>query len=266
VNCDFSLSHYEYILDQALSANYSFCSYDELEKINVNACVLRHDIDYTPERALSFAKIESERSISAYYFFLINSPIYNLRDKNNYRIVHDLVGLGHKVGLHYDPFWSDHLKFEDIAADCKNEKMLFHKMTNQLPCEIISFHNTHQFQNLIVNKSIPEIVHTYEARFFSDVKYLSDSQGWYEGCICSIFREKRYQKIQLLTHPYIWSSIPREDFIGDMANVILDKGTLVLNYMIVYHPVCRKNTEKLINNVSKVFANIGNHHHNEIKE
>ena len=72
MNCDFSLAHYKEILETALSNGYSFLSYDEdlTPYKDKRVCVLRHDIDYTPERAVIFGEIEAELGIQSTYFFL----------------------------------------------------------------------------------------------------------------------------------------------------------------------------------------------------
>ena len=82
--------------------------------------------------------------------------------------------------------------------------------------------------------------HTYEKRYFSEIKYLSDSQGWYEGCPCHVFREERYPRLHLLTHPYIWPDREEGDFIEDMAAMVQFRGHELADYLVRYHPVVRK--------------------------
>ena len=77
-NCNFSVAHYKSTLETALDSGYRFGRYDELENAQHHICVLRHDVDYTPERANIFGKIEKDLAIKAYYFFLINSEIFFL--------------------------------------------------------------------------------------------------------------------------------------------------------------------------------------------
>ena len=66
--------------------------------------------------------------------------------------------------------------------------------------------------DILLNKEIPGLRNTYEPLFFSQIKYLSDSQGWYEECMCKIFKKSMYPKIQLLTHSYLWDQNPEKDF------------------------------------------------------
>lgn len=245
MNCNFSVTHYKSILETALGSGYRFGLYNELEKTNDQICVLRHDVDYTPYRANIFGKIERDLNINAYYFFLINSEIYNIRDHKVYKVIHELKDMGHHVGLHFDLSWNPDIRWENVPEQCNEEKKLFKALTDIEPCNIISFHNPHIFSDLILNKSIARMEHTYEKRYFSDIKYLSDSQGWYEGCMCRIFAKKKYQKIQLLIHPYIWPNETKGNFIEDMSVMIKNKRDFITEYMIKYHPVCTRNKEEL---------------------
>ena len=245
MSCDFSLEHYQKILQNALESGYRFSQYEKISAANDYACILRHDIDYTPERSVEFAEIENKLDIKAYYFFLVSSEIYNIRNSQIYKIIRVLKKMGHYVGLHFDLSWNPDVEWENVLNQCSEEKKIFEMLTGITPCDVISFHNPHKFTDLVINKSIAGMSHTYEQRYFSDIKYLSDSQGWYEGCMCKVFQERRYRKIQLLTHPYIWSVEPKTDFITDMAQMAQDKTKNLVDYLVKYHPVCAKNEAKL---------------------
>ena len=90
MSCDFSLKHYQKILLTALESGYRFSQYEKISAADDYACILRHDIDYTPERAVDFAEIEEKLDIKAYYFFLVSSEIYNIRNSQIYKIIHEL--------------------------------------------------------------------------------------------------------------------------------------------------------------------------------
>lgn len=245
-NCDFSLKHYQEILEIALDSGYKFFSFDQLHQIQNEqlACVLRHDIDYCPEWAPQIANIENNLGIKATYFFQICSDIYNLRSKENIGIIHNLKRDGHELGLHLDVSWADDISWDNLTDFCDTEKALFQTITNVPPCKYISFHNTHKFGELVLGQQINGMYHTYEAPFFKDMKYLSDSQDWYEGCVCKIFKNKKYKKIQLLTHPYIWPQTSNS-FLDSIKSVLQHKHHKLLSYFVNYHPICRKNKLEL---------------------
>lgn len=243
--CSFSFDHYASILKTALDSGYRFGAYSDLETAINPTCVLRHDIDYTPERAIHFGEIENRLGIRSYYFVLINSAIYNIRENRHYHVFQELKKMGHEIGLHFDLSWDPNVAFEDIVTQCNREKQILRTLSDIEPCSIISFHNPHKFKEMVLNKPVVGMEHTYEKRYFTDTKYLSDSQGWYEGCVCKVFAEKRYPKIQLLTHPYIWAAEPRGTFTQDMAAMVKEKSQFITEYLIQYHPVCYKNKDEL---------------------
>ncbi|MBI3999017.1 MAG: hypothetical protein HY351_00230 [Candidatus Omnitrophica bacterium] len=251
--CSFDIRHYQEILATALDHNYRFIQYEELDKLSQGqkACILRHDIDYIPEWCLRLAQIEEKMGIRATYFFQICARPYNLREKENYRVVHKVKEMGHAIGLHFDLSWKEGVNWEGIPVLCEKEKRLFESVTEVKPCQTISFHNPHRFVDKILDQDIPGMRHTYEKKYFSRIKYLSDSQGWYEGCVCKIFASRTYSLIQLLTHEYIWPDISTGDFISDMARLIKLQTDQLVEYMITFHPICKKNGARLIKEVMK---------------
>ena len=166
-------------------------------------CLLRHDVDYMPEWSTNLGEIERARDIRATYFFQVGAETYNLRDSRNVKAVRALHEMGHVVGLHFDIEWSDESTLAETASRSVKEKALFEAITGVAARDIVSFHNPHRFQDRILDQTIPGLRHTYERCYFSQIKYLSDSQGWQEDCMCRVFAGSRYQAIQLLTHPYI---------------------------------------------------------------
>ncbi|MFH0983987.1 MAG: hypothetical protein V1882_00470 [Candidatus Omnitrophota bacterium] len=251
--CDFSFAHYRRILQTAIKSGYKFIRFDELRDLprGQKACVLRHDVDYLPEHAPFLSEIELSLGIRATYFFQICARTYNLREAMNYRIVRDLKRAGHTIGLHFDMTWDADAKWDEFPKICRREQVLFEKITGVRPCKIVSHHNPHRFTAQVLNSVTPGMRHTYEPQFFSKIKYLSDSQGWYEGCMCKIFAAAKYPRIQLCTHPYIWSKKPQKDFIGDMTRLIRRRSDELLEYCITYHPVCKKNEARLRREVQR---------------
>ncbi len=247
MSCSFSISHYRTILETALDHGYAFIGFDELPSLPAGqrACILRHDIDYLPGRAIVMGEIEAELGIRASYFFQIVAQTYNLREANNYRVLHQLKALGHTIGLHFDASWKDDAEWEELPALCDREKVAFEALTQISPCEMISFHNPHRFADRVLDQTIPGMRHSYEPALFSQIKYLSDSQGWYEGCVCKLFEQRSYPVIQLLTHPYIWPDAASGDFITDMASMITDAKHRLTEYLIRYHPVCARHADRL---------------------
>jgi len=252
--CNFSIPHYREILESALENGYTFVGYDDVGFLSNSqkACILRHDVDYLPEHAPAFAHVEGELGIKATYFFQVCAKPYNLREAGNYQVVQGLHKLGHTIGLHFDPTWKPHAKLEELASLCRQDKAVFEAITGIKPCEIVAFHNPHRFAEMVLNKEVLGMRHTYEKVYFSDIKYLSDSQGWYEGCMCLVFTSRRYPVIQLLTHPYIWPDEPSSGFIEDMAHLVQARTDELTDHLITYHPVCKRNETQFRARIAQV--------------
>ncbi len=252
--CSFSLKHYRDILRAAKKSGYEFLLFGEAEtKTAKRYCLLRHDVDYAPEKVLEFGQVEAELGIRSTYFFQIGAWTYNTRERTSYRAIRELADMGHQIALHFDVTWKEDTEWAELPELCARERALLAHLTGLEIPDIISFHNPGSYADKVVGKEIAGIHHTYEPRYFSAFKYLSDSQGWYEGCVCGLFESARYPRIQLLTHPYIWCEGPRTDFIEDMAVLINMRRDQLTEYMITYHPVCEKNKDrlrKLVKNVN----------------
>ena len=158
--------------------------------------------------------------------------------------------------MHFDPSWEADIQRKNAPLACEQDKQAFRVITGTEPCDIISFHNPHRYMDLVLDKHLPGIRHTYEPTWFSSIKYLSDSQGWYEGCMCQIFESGKYDVIQLLLHPYIWPDIDSASFITDMALMVKFRAEELTQYLLDYHPVCRNNEAELRKEVSQALASI----------
>lgn len=247
--CSFSWKHYQEILEAAKDAGYKFLLFHEINgKTTENCCLLRHDIDYTPEKAIEFGRIESELGIRSTYFFQVSAWTYNTRERSCYEVIQKLQSMGHQIALHFDVSWWDGIhSIEELVDACNFEKDMLANITNIDIPDIVSFHNPHTYADKVINKTISGIHHTYEPKYFTEFKYLSDSQGWYEGCVCKLFESKKYPRIQLLTHPYIWAEDPQVGFIEDMAAFVNTRRDQLTKYMIKHHPVCNKNQDHFQN-------------------
>ncbi|HXG87642.1 MAG TPA: hypothetical protein VNJ02_04835 [Vicinamibacterales bacterium] len=247
MKCDFSMHHYREIIGTALTHGYSFVGFDEAATIpsDQKVCIMRHDVDYLPERTLDFGKIERDLGIRSTFFFQVCAKTYNLREATTYQIVDALRGMGHTLGLHFDLTWNPDTEWETVAERCQEDKVVFKSITGVEPCDIISFHNPHRFVDRILNQAISGMRHTYERAYFSDMKYVSDSQGWYEACPCQLFAQEKYPVVQLVTHADYWSHATAGDFIRDMAQLVQLRSDDLTQYMVDFHPVCRRHEERL---------------------
>lgn len=79
-----------------------YCDYaDVLSEKREKYLVLRHDIEFSIDRAYELSKIESEEGIASSYFVQITNNAYNAFSEKNIRMIRDMSRRGHHIGLHY---------------------------------------------------------------------------------------------------------------------------------------------------------------------
>lgn len=162
--------------------------------------VLRHDVDWSPRRALHTAQMEAERGIEATYFFLVSTPFYNLSHKPNREILSQVASLGHDVGLHFSTHqhWNDEPPQAELLSAVDDERQILAR-TGTNPVDAVSFHRPPEW---VFRRSFPTFTSTYQERFFTEVAYRGDSnQRWRDE---HPLHEGVPEKMQVLTHPGLW--------------------------------------------------------------
>ncbi len=202
---EYTYSSYVSIINKLRAYGYTpirFC--DVSDKID-NPVIIRHDVDLDLQKAVELAVYEKEEMISSTYFVLITSDYYNIFSRNNIKNVKNLMKLGHEIGLHFDV-----TVYEDnMAIDCLVEKVI--KEIRLLEDIIekgvksISWHIPRQDLIGVHIDKLDEkgIYNAYDPMFYYGYKYVSDSMMRWREPIEEYVEKKRYNKMQILTHP-IW--------------------------------------------------------------
>ena len=219
IDCQFSITHWQDILKQAIALGYRFCSFDDYAigpKDNEFTILLRHDVDVSLKKAIRLAKIESNLNIFATYFIRLKSRFYNPETPENRKLINELKEQNVEIGLHYDlQYYQEHgndpLKM--FATDIE-------KLSNLIDSavRVCSSHRQRSFSTL-KNEDIRRtgiFYEAYEPAFIAQAKYISDSKRhWREGCLCKwLGKEKR---LTVLMHPIWWFGQEID------KNVILDR-------------------------------------------
>ena len=101
---EFSHVGYRVLLQTGLDGGFAFAAFEDHERCAAErVCLIRHDVDADPGAAIALARIEAELGIVATYFFMLRSPLYNVFGRANHALVEDVLALGQRIGLHYDP-------------------------------------------------------------------------------------------------------------------------------------------------------------------
>lgn len=202
----FTFDWYEELLARLKSHEYTFAEFDDA--IDNQTALLRHDVDWSPRKAVRLAEIEASQDVTATYFFLVSSPFYNVMNGEVRDQIARIIELGHEVGLHF----STHQYFdsepngrdgerpsdETLVSAIDSEREVLEVVADE-SIDIVSFHNPPEW---VFRESFDGFVSTYEERFFDDIVYFADSnQRWRAE---PPFDDTMPPKVQILTHPVLW--------------------------------------------------------------
>ncbi len=213
---NFTFIHYKNTLETALGKNYKFlrCNQHFLIPSCEKLIILRHDVDFSLENALKFAKIEAELGIQSTYFIRFHSKYYNPLELKNYNIIQTIKNLGHEISLHQEPDFS-YINSSTPNQYVKNQIQAFNLLF-QVQITGISTHEPARRGIQITPENIKEFNLEYESYFpvfTKHMKYISDSGArWREGCMLEWIK-KEEPKLYINTHPFWWfDSTPLENY------------------------------------------------------
>ena len=112
---DFTLTAYRKYISAIKSSYKNISTFDDFflfDKEPTSFCIIRHDIDRRPKKALDFAKIESELDIKSSYFFRTKPHVFIPA------IIKQISDLGHEIGYHYE-------SLSDMKGDIKKATIDF---------------------------------------------------------------------------------------------------------------------------------------------
>lgn len=197
----FTHAGYRALIAAFLERGYQVTDYDDAcaEKAHL---ILRHDLDMSLQAAEPIAEIEHELGVTAYYFVLLRSEMYNPFSAAARRSLDHIQKLGHRIGLHIDAaLYGNDPEALDAAAerDCR----VLEDATDA-PISFVSFHRPAKSLHGY-NKKLAGRRHAYEPCFFEAIGYVSDSRGgWHHGHPLEHEVVASGRALQLLTHPIWW--------------------------------------------------------------
>jgi len=202
---DFSYDRLRALYSQSVKLGYRSLFFGD-ESNHLDGFILwRHDIDIELAAAVRMAELETQEGIQSTYFFMVRSWFYNLMSWEGSRAIRRLLELGHQIGLHCDL----NVKRDAELSPAEVEKRVaqdFSLLDKAYPgafSKIVSFHNP---PNIVLGRSFAKFYSTYQSKFFSHIKYLSDSnRHWREGPPEAWLDSKRNSRYSILLHPVIWA-------------------------------------------------------------
>lgn len=209
---DFTLDEYREIITAA-AKRYRFIRFDEVS-VEEGVALWRHDIDFSPHRALAMARIEAELGVCATYFVQISSLYYNIFEPDITTILNKIIELGHGIGLHFDAEVCSRKSKQEIDERIKFEACIIEKLTNYRvnsftlhnPTTIVGVNFDQKERAGLINGSNPILRTNYE--------YCSDSNGqWRFKKLIDLIKDQSVSRLYALTHPEWWQDsvmLPRQ--------------------------------------------------------
>lgn len=203
---EFTEANYARLL--ALAARqYRFCNYGE--NLPEPIIVWRHDIDVSPNRALSLARIEAEQGVKCVYHILLSSRHYNVFELETMNTLRQIANSGHHIGLHFDMDVFGHGENADpqtVSRRIEREKGILEDLLG-VSLGSMSFHNTLLNSHRIGTSSvIAGMINVNSGEVFGRYKYVSDSNGiWRRECLRDVLNGQVYPRLHVLTHPVWWT-------------------------------------------------------------
>ena len=163
-----SFSHDEYkLILKMIKSKLPILDYSEIDVSTESFCVIRHDIEFSIERAYALALIEHDLGISSSFFIQLNNNNYNPLSNENVSILKEISSMGHNLGLHYQALSTSTL---DIVSDINfNVSVMNYYFDTKI--DRFSFHRPNLTPEILEkNIEINGLINVYGNLFFSYFK------------------------------------------------------------------------------------------------
>lgn len=174
--------------------------------------IMRHDVEYSVERAWQLAKVEQSMDFTSTFFFQWTNNSYNILSRKNMDIIKDMHERGQNIGLHFALNG-----MTDMEQIRKRIRMEIDILSEMFGFAITEF-SVHRPSNDVLRENIKldGLLNAYQDEFFTyadeitddtklKVKYMSDANHIWRYGYPDEANITGFDKVQILTHPFAWS-------------------------------------------------------------
>jgi peptidoglycan/xylan/chitin deacetylase (PgdA/CDA1 family) len=205
-NADFTVASYRKLITLAL-LSYEVADYSSINW-KKRFVLWRHDCDISLNRSLALAKIEADLGLKSTFFLNPHCEFYNLLEHSQQALIHEILGLGHDIGLHFDAAFYGTASEDDLNRQVESEASFLESFLGERPVAF-SFHNPTSFNLTCEANTYGGLLNCYSKRFKTEVPYCSDSNGyWRFQRLFDVLEEANSPCLQVLTHPGWWHEKP----------------------------------------------------------
>ena len=230
----FSYNEFKNLINM-VQQNLPIVDYKDVNDNTKKFCVLRHDIEFSIDRAYKLAKIEKELGVVSTYTVQVRNNTYNALSEKNIDLISKIRELGHHIGLHQNPPSSMKL---DTLKDYIMRDITILEDCYGFEIDRFAFHRPKkEYLNCYVE--LDNKINCYDKKFFYffdetpsslEILYLADSNHKWKYGYPLDFDFSKINKLQLLTHPFSWSDSGGDNY-GNFVTLIRERNDELVNSM-----------------------------------
>lgn len=207
---EFTYREYVAMLNELKQQGYVFADYENYSQYQ-RCVILRHDVDYSLEKALALAKLEEEEDVISTYMIMVSSGFYNLMNSETQNILCRILNMGHRLGLHFDEANYNTTDMELLKNYIKKEMGMLRNCTGHEEITVVSMHRPSR-ECLEADLDFTEegMINSYGKIFFQNFKYVSDSRMSWREPVMDYIQTAKYDRMHILTHAF-WYGKEQED-------------------------------------------------------
>ena len=229
----FSYNEYKNIIN-LIKSHLPIIDFSEVTEKTEKFCVLRHDIEFSIDRAYELAKVEKELGVTSTYTVQVRNNTYNALSEKNIDLIKRIKDLGHHIGLHQNPPLMDLDKLKTyVSVDIQMLEYYYGLYVDKFA------YLRPKKEYLKEYCKLDNKINGYDRKFFHyfdekpdklDVLYLSDSNHKWKFGYPLDFDLSKVDKLQLLTHPYSWTDEGYDNY-GNYLSLIRERKNELINSM-----------------------------------
>ena len=198
---EFTYKAYGSLLALLRKNGYEICTYHDY--VSFDKCaIIRHDVDMSLEKAVALAEYEYTHAVRSTYFLLLSSDLYNVASSRCSRLISEILGFGHNIGLHFDETRYSNTS-KPMSEIIEQETRVLSEILGAC-INSVSMHRPSS-ETLAANYQLANAANSYSKTFFDEFKYLSDSRRHWREPIIDIVESNLHKKLHILTHPFWYS-------------------------------------------------------------
>ncbi|MCR5303620.1 MAG: hypothetical protein K6E33_03585 [Lachnospiraceae bacterium] len=229
----FSFDDYRRMISAIQETGLS-CSYREAMSKD-SWIIMRHDVEYSVERAYELSKVERSMDFTSTFFFQWTNNSYNILSRRNMDMVKDMHERGEHIGLHFA--LNGLTDMDAIRKQIVKEAGILSEMFG-FKVDTFSIHRPSP-DVLRADLHFDNLINAYQDDFFTfnentipdtvlPVKYLSDANHiWRYG-----YPDKEtlnaHKKVQILVHPFAWTRKGYDNF-DNYRSLVREKYSVMID-------------------------------------